>query len=76
MIEADDVERPRPCGPNGCEVIDGVDEKPGHRIAGDIPGTHRLDNLALATQQQPAALVRRTTARVPNHLRKCFRSYF
>ena len=36
MIEADDLERPRPGGPNGPEMIGGIDHEPGRGIGGDV----------------------------------------
>ena len=64
MIEADDLERPRTGGPNGPEMIGGIDHEAGRGIGGDVARADRLDNRILTAQQQPAAFVRRSFPRV------------
>jgi hypothetical protein len=67
VIEADDVDAPRPRGSPGGEMILGIDQKPALGLVGDIAGPEHLGDVSPAPQQQAATLAGRRFSRVPDH---------
>ena len=68
MIEAEDVEPSRPGLAPAADVIVRIDEEPRCRLIRDVARPEGLDDLVVAPEEQPAALVWRRLAGMTQHV--------